>query len=157
MQKLRNKFDVREEIQEIMLSFNNPSYNPSKSSPGQGLKNGSEASTSLLSRSPDPSANNQSSCSPDNSSVNNVFNTTARQEYLDDSSSSSCTSMFNAIQEPTVKRALLLGCMLQAAQQFCGINTVMYYSATILALAGNCPCLSLPHWPRAASSLFSYK
>uniref|UniRef100_A0A8C4NEC6 Solute carrier family 2 member 13b n=1 Tax=Eptatretus burgeri TaxID=7764 RepID=A0A8C4NEC6_EPTBU len=34
------------------------------------------------------------------------------------------------------RRALILGCSFQIIQQFCGINTVMYYSATIIQMAG---------------------
>lgn len=37
---------------------------------------------------------------------------------------------------PATRRALLLGCFLQLAQQIGGINTIMYYSATILKLSG---------------------
>ncbi|KAF0684856.1 Aste57867_23201 [Aphanomyces stellatus] len=40
------------------------------------------------------------------------------------------------LQYPGVKRALFLGCGLQVLQQLCGINTVMYYGATIVQLAG---------------------
>jgi Sugar (and other) transporter len=36
------------------------------------------------------------------------------------------------IRVPTHRRALFLGVGLQLFQQLCGINTVMYYSATIL-------------------------
>lgn len=46
------------------------------------------------------------------------------------------SELFQRLNEPTISRALLLGCCLQAAQQLCGINTVMYYSATILSFAG---------------------
>jgi sugar porter (SP) family MFS transporter len=36
----------------------------------------------------------------------------------------------------TVRRALLLGCTLQASQQLIGINTIMYYASEILAKSG---------------------
>ncbi|XP_029901216.1 proton myo-inositol cotransporter-like [Myripristis murdjan] len=37
---------------------------------------------------------------------------------------------------PATRRALLVGCSLQMFQQLSGINTVMYYSATILQMSG---------------------
>ena len=41
-----------------------------------------------------------------------------------------------AFTTPSTRRAIVLGCLLQLFQQVAGINTVMYYSAKIISLAG---------------------
>lgn len=40
------------------------------------------------------------------------------------------------LRSPTARRALLVGCGLQMIQQVIGINTVMYYSASVIKLSG---------------------
>ncbi|MEC7141171.1 MAG: MFS transporter, partial [Pseudomonadota bacterium] len=40
-----------------------------------------------------------------------------------------------ALSDPRVRAALVLGCVLQLAQQLTGLNTLMYYSATILQVS----------------------
>ncbi|RLN52312.1 hypothetical protein BBJ29_009742 [Phytophthora kernoviae] len=46
------------------------------------------------------------------------------------------TNIWSDMRSPPVIRALTLGCSLQCLQQLCGINTVMYYGATIIQMAG---------------------
>ncbi|CAL1527026.1 unnamed protein product [Lymnaea stagnalis] len=40
------------------------------------------------------------------------------------------------LQLPAIRRSLMVGCSLQIIQQVAGINTVMYYSATIIRMSG---------------------
>ncbi|XP_067935767.1 proton myo-inositol cotransporter-like [Watersipora subatra] len=44
--------------------------------------------------------------------------------------------LLQMLQTPSVRRALIVGCGLQIIQQLAGINTVMYYSASIITMAG---------------------
>lgn len=46
------------------------------------------------------------------------------------------TNVWDDLRSPAVIRALVLGCFLQALAQLCGINTVMYYGASIIQMAG---------------------
>ncbi|KAL4085921.1 hypothetical protein PRIC1_014546 [Phytophthora ramorum] len=45
-------------------------------------------------------------------------------------------NIWEDLRSPPVVRALTLGCSLQCLQQLCGINTVMYYGATIIQMSG---------------------
>lgn len=56
---------------------------------------------------------------------------------------------------PNVRRALLLGCLLQMFQQLAGINTVMYYSATIIQMSGVSD-KSLAVWLACATSSINF-
>ncbi|XP_035383669.1 proton myo-inositol cotransporter isoform X2 [Electrophorus electricus] len=44
--------------------------------------------------------------------------------------------LWSMLSHPPARRALIVGCGLQMFQQLSGINTVMYYSATILQMSG---------------------
>ncbi|KAK1947668.1 Proton myo-inositol cotransporter [Phytophthora citrophthora] len=46
------------------------------------------------------------------------------------------SNVWEDLRSPPIMRALTLGCFLQCLQQLCGINTVMYYGATIIQMAG---------------------
>jgi len=61
---------------------------------------------------------------------------TQREKQLRSERGQSSWILLQILQTPTVRRALLLGCLLQMFQQIAGINTVMYYSATIIQMAG---------------------
>ncbi|KAJ8300582.1 hypothetical protein KUTeg_022101 [Tegillarca granosa] len=44
--------------------------------------------------------------------------------------------LLKVLRTPAVRRAVIVGCGLQLFQQLSGINTVMYYSATIIRMSG---------------------
>ncbi|KAI0234397.1 Proton myo-inositol cotransporter [Lamellibrachia satsuma] len=58
------------------------------------------------------------------------------QTELETSAADGGPILWRILWTPHVRRALLVGCALQLFQQICGINTVMYYSATIIKMAG---------------------
>lgn len=54
------------------------------------------------------------------------------------------------LRQPLARRALLVGCLLQAVQQLAGINTVMYFSGSLLQRAGAADQLAI--WLVAATA-----
>ena len=58
------------------------------------------------------------------------------EDMIVSSSRSETSSLASLLRSGVARRSVLLGCLLQATQQLAGINTVMYYSASILVMAG---------------------
>ncbi|XP_066996828.2 proton myo-inositol cotransporter [Anabrus simplex] len=64
-----------------------------------------------------------------------MIKTACMQEEMDIERSDKAMWL-QVLQSPSTRRALVVGCVLQAVQQLGGINTVMYYSASIIQMAG---------------------
>ena len=60
----------------------------------------------------------------------------------------------SVLSQPSARKALLVGCLLQAVQQFAGINTIMYFSASILQRAGAGPTLAI--WLAAITAAVNF-
>ena len=58
------------------------------------------------------------------------------------------------LRQPLARKALLLGCLLQAVQQLAGINTVMYYSGALLQRAGAADQLAI--WLVAVTAAINF-
>lgn len=61
---------------------------------------------------------------------------TCRELQLEEEARGKTPIIIQMLQIPSVRRSLLVGCSLQVIQQVAGINTVMYYSATIIRMSG---------------------
>lgn len=57
------------------------------------------------------------------------------EEYEDDENKAFFARVSEMTSDPPTRRALQLGCGMMALQQLCGINTVMYYAASIYQMS----------------------
>ncbi|VDL96803.1 unnamed protein product [Schistocephalus solidus] len=77
-----------------------------------------------------------SSTTTDDTSVNQpLLPSTSESEVFSSPQPSGC-NLWRMLADPYTRRRLFAGCGLQLIQQLCGINTVMYYSASIISMAG---------------------
>ncbi len=85
------------------------------------------------------SSNTSTSCSP-RAQNNPITGSSTRRTNTKRTTTTIATSAFGPwmamLADPPTRRALVLGCGLMAVQQFSGINTVMYYAASIYEMAG---------------------
>lgn len=76
--------------------------------------------------------------------IQDILNVVKEEEKISESVTGNI--FVEMIKSDHVKRALIVGCMLQFFQQFSGINTVMYYGGTILLMAGISPDKATVIW-----------
>ncbi|BHF59413.1 hypothetical protein SprV_0100237000 [Sparganum proliferum] len=72
----------------------------------------------------------------DDTSVNQPLLPSNSEPEISADSKPCGSNLRRILADPYARRRLLAGCGLQLIQQLCGINTVMYYSASIISMAG---------------------
>lgn len=80
--------------------------------------------------------NNRDSDDDDIDNTNTSSYQRQRRNYKKPSTSSCFQDISNMLKHAPTRRALLLGCGLMVLQQLSGINTVMYYAASIYEMSG---------------------
>lgn len=63
--------------------------------------------------------------------------------------------MVTMLTTPELRRALIVGCSMQMFQQLCGINTVMYYSTSIVKMGG-IRSVTVAEWLTSVTSGFNF-
>jgi hypothetical protein len=121
---LRQSLDVRQEVRDILAS----------------MREEEEAITQELLQSGGQSVNSNplqtTALSPAKGGVRASVESLASSSQVTSHGFGSQPSLRALLQRPSAQRALILACMLQAGQQLCGINTVMYYGASIFTMDG---------------------
>lgn len=141
LRKLRNAIDVRQELNDILTSVRNEEAVLAREAQSIHCMDTSSSSlTHTYGDTPNPVGYIVGSVDRlPSQGAENDQGTEDRHSHEGQRISRSKIelSVWKRLQKITTARALIVGCMLQSGQQVGGINTVMYFGATIFTLGGS--------------------
>ena len=158
LRKLRETLDVHEELSEILKALRNEEEALWREAATDHDDDHTTAISTSISNTANGNGNSKSNVN-DNAAMSESNAPMSRYVHVNQDSSPSTLlsspsswnseisdisytryakpTQWRLLRKTTTSRALLLGCLLQAGQQFAGINTVMYFGATIFTLGGS--------------------